>query len=90
MEYIEGKNRNVWKLTTSKKKYKFDQVIVATTPRAAQYFLPEGEQKELLATAIARTPPNDVYLARVSGYDETGLPVKQPSGQKLWVSALLI
>ena len=65
-----------WVVTTSKRKYWFDRVIVATTPRAAMHFLPEGPQKELLATAMVKAPPNDVFISRVSGVKDAGFPLQ--------------
>ncbi len=69
----EGED-NVWMVETDENIYQFDRVIVATTPRAAMNFLPEGPRKDLLSTAIVRVPPNDVYLTTISGYENTGLP----------------
>lgn len=64
----------VWWLNTRRGRRIFDKVIVATTPKTAMKFLPEGPSKELLKTAIARVPPNDVFLAMVSDFSGTGFP----------------
>ncbi len=63
-----------WLVGTQRGREAFDVVIVATPPRAALRFLPEGPRRELLAGARAAVPPNDVFLARTAGFARSGLP----------------
>ncbi|WP_159455691.1 FAD-dependent oxidoreductase [Pseudobacteriovorax antillogorgiicola] len=74
LNLVEAEGGRYWQVQTPKGSYEFDKVVAATTPRAAMHFLPDGPRKKILETAINRTPPNDVYLAEISGYDNAGLP----------------
>lgn len=47
---------------------KFDRVVVTSSPSDAILFLPDGPQKTLIASAISRAPPNDLFLVRTSRF----------------------
>lgn len=74
LKRVHNAKRKGWLVKTENGSDYFDRVVIATTPRAAMNYLPDGESRELLQTAISRVPPNDVFLAKVEDFSQSGLP----------------